>query len=159
EEDMSKVILKALGQLQGAYALNVISKKHPDRLYAARNQAPLVIGVGADAKGNAEYIVASDAVAIVQHTNRLIYLKDGEIAQVSPNGVKIMNMQGETVEPVIETISTDPLTIDKKGYKHFMLKEIYEQPDVVRNSLTGRLQSIQQPVWVLGENAAEHDRF
>jgi glucosamine--fructose-6-phosphate aminotransferase (isomerizing) len=151
ETDFCKVILKALTKLDGAYALSVISKKHPNCLYAARHQAPLVIGVGKDVNGNPEYVVASDAVAIVQHTNKLIYLKDGEIAEISPNGLRLMNFKGEIVEPVIETISTDPLTIDKKGYKHFMLKEIYEQPDIVRNSLSGRLQSIHQPIWLLGD--------
>jgi glucosamine--fructose-6-phosphate aminotransferase (isomerizing) len=151
ETDFCKVILKALTKLDGAYALSVISKKHPNCLYAARHQAPLVIGVGKDVNGNPEYVVASDAVAIVQHTNKLIYLKDGEIAEISPNGLRLMNFKGEIVEPVIETISTDPLTIDKKGYKHFMLKEIYEQPDIVRNSLSGRLRSIHQPIWLLGD--------
>lgn len=159
EADFGKVILKALSKLQGAYALTVISKKHPDRLYAARNQAPLVVGVGQDADGHPEYIVASDAVAIVQHTNQLIYLKDGEIAEISPNGVRIVNLEGQVVEPVLETISTDPLTIDKKGYKHFMLKEIYEQPDVVRNSLTGRLQSVHQPIWLVGNTPEKQAAF
>lgn len=159
ETDFCKVILKALDKLQGAYALTVISKKHPNHLYAARHQAPLVVGVGKDANGNDEYIVASDAVAIVNHTNRLIYLKDGEIVEISPKGLRIMNLQGEMVEPVIETISTDPLTIDKKGYKHFMLKEIYEQPDVVRNSLTGRLQSVHQPIWILGDTPEAEQKF
>lgn len=159
EPDFSKVILKALDKLQGAYALTVISKKHPDKLYAARNQAPLIIGVGQDAKGNPEYLVASDAVAIVSHTNRLIYLKDGEIAEISPDGVKLMNLAGKVLEPVIETISADPLTIDKKGYKHFMLKEIYEQPDVVRNSLSGRLTSVHQPIWLLGNTEEAQAKF
>ncbi|MCE3236719.1 MAG: hypothetical protein K0Q50_2910, partial [Vampirovibrio sp.] len=159
EPDFCKVMLKALDKLQGAYALNVISKKHPNHLYAARNQAPLVIGVGQDANGNPEFIVASDAVAIVQHTNKLIYLKDGEIAEITPTSIRIMNLQGDVVEPVIETISTDPLTIDKKGYKHFMLKEIYEQPDVIRNSLTGRLQSVHQPIWLLGDTPEQEEKF
>jgi glutamine---fructose-6-phosphate transaminase (isomerizing) len=159
EPDFSNVILKALNKLQGAYALTVISKKHPNHLYAARNQAPLVIGVGQDANGNPEYLVASDAVAIVQHTNRLIYLKDGEIAEITPKGIRLMNNEGREIEPVIETISTDLLTIDKKGYKHFMLKEIYEQPDVVRNSLTGRLQSIHQPIWLLGNSPEVETKF
>lgn len=156
EPDFAKVILKALGKLKGAYALTAISKKHPDHLYAARNQAPLVIGVGdEDAQGRREFLVASDAVAIIQHTNKLIYLKDGEIAEITPSGIHLMDINGKVIEPIIETVSTDPLTIDKKGYKHFMLKEIYEQPDVVRNSLTGRLQSVHQPIWLLGEAAQE----
>jgi glucosamine--fructose-6-phosphate aminotransferase (isomerizing) len=159
EPDFCKVILKALNKLKGAYALTVISKQHPNHLYAARNQAPLVIGVGQDANGNSEYLVASDAVAIVQHTNKLIYLKDGEIAELTPKGIRLMNTEGEIIEPIIETISTDPLTIDKKGFKHFMLKEIYEQPDVVRNSLTGRLQSVHQPIWLLGNTPEAETKF
>lgn len=146
EPDFGKAVLKALARLKGAYALTVISRQYPERLYAARNQAPLVIGVGKDDAGNAEYIVASDAVAIVPHTNRLIYLKDGEIAEIGPEGIRITRLDGERVEPIIETVSADPLTIDKKGYKHFMLKEIHEQPDVVRHSLSGRLQSVHLPV-------------
>jgi glutamine---fructose-6-phosphate transaminase (isomerizing) len=146
EADFGKVVLKALARLKGAYALTVISRKYPDRLYAARNQAPLVIGVGEDASGKPEYVVASDAVAIVPHTNRLIYLKDGEIAEISPAGLRIVRLDGERVEPIIETVSADPLTIDKKGYKHFMLKEIHEQPDVVRHSLSGRLLSTRLPI-------------
>jgi glucosamine--fructose-6-phosphate aminotransferase (isomerizing) len=146
EPDFGHVVLKALARLKGAYALTVISRRYPDRLYAARNQAPLVIGVGEDGTGRPEYIVASDAVAIVPHTNRLIYLKDGEIAEIGPDGVRITRLDGTRVEPVIETVSADPLTIDKKGYKHFMLKEIHEQPDVVRHSLSGRLQSVHLPV-------------
>jgi glucosamine--fructose-6-phosphate aminotransferase (isomerizing) len=159
EPDFSKVVLKALTMVKGAYALSVINKKVPDRLYAARNQAPLVVGVGKDVNGNPEYFVASDAVALAQHTNQLIFLRDGEIVEISPEGVSITNLAGEKIEPVIETISTDPLSIDKKGYKHFMLKEIYEQPDVVRNSLTGRLQSIHQPIWLLGETEEKQKAF
>ena len=154
-----KVIQKALGKIHGAFALNVISKRHPDKLYAARHQAPLVIGVGEDSDGKPEYMVASDAVAIVQHTNRIIFLKDGEIAEISKEGIRLMDFAGKVIEPVIETISTDPLTIDKKGYKHFMLKEIYEQPDVVRNSLGGRLLGVQQPISILGKTPDEVAAF
>ncbi|MEM0950999.1 MAG: glutamine--fructose-6-phosphate transaminase (isomerizing) [Cyanobacteria bacterium P01_H01_bin.74] len=154
EPNFMAVIRKALQKLDGAYALGVISQKTPDHLYAARHQAPLVVGIGEDEAGKPEYIIASDAVAIVKHTNKLIYLKDGEIAKITPEGLSIVNMDGDTIDPVIETISTDPLTIDKKGYKHFMLKEIYEQPDVLRNALTGRLQSIHQPIWLLENQEA-----
>ncbi len=159
ETDFSKVILKALTRLHGAYALAVISKRHPNHLYAARNQAPLAIGIGQDAAGKPEYYVTSDVVAIVKHTNQFIYLKDGQIAEMSPEGIRIFDFDGNIVTPVIETISPDPLTIDKKGYKHFMLKEIYEQPDVVRNSLTGRLQSIHQPIWLVGNTPEEEATF
>jgi glucosamine--fructose-6-phosphate aminotransferase (isomerizing) len=146
EKDIRKVLLSALARLKGAYALAVISRNMPDHIFAVRNQAPLLIGLGQDANGKPEYIVASDAVAIVPHTNRLVYLKDGEVASMGPEGLHITRLDGTVVEPIIEIVSADPLTIDKKGYKHFMMKEIHEQPDVIRQSLSGRLVSVHQPI-------------
>jgi len=150
EADMRKVLLKAVARLKGAYALAVISRKSPDSLYAVRNQAPLLIGLSEDAHGKPEYIVASDAVAIVPHTNKLIYLKDGEVAEMGPNGIQITTLDGAPIELKIEVVSADPLMIDKKGYKHFMMKEIHEQPDVLRQSLSGRLNGSKQPVDLSG---------
>ena len=153
EKDFSKVIQKALQKIRGAYALGMISKDHPGHLYAVRNQAPLVVGVG-----DGEYMLASDAVALAQHNiGKIIYLKDREIAEISPDGVKIWTVEGKPVRPKMETLSMGPLQIDKKGFKHFMLKEIFEQPDVVRNSLASRLISAQQPIqlWSREEDKAK----
>ncbi|MBX2860863.1 MAG: glutamine--fructose-6-phosphate transaminase (isomerizing) [Vampirovibrio sp.] len=136
-----QVLQQALKQLKGAYALTLASRDNPDRLYAVRNHAPLVIGVGSE-----EYLVASDAVAVASHHNKIIYLKDREIAEISPEGVRIFNLDGEEVQPIIEPLNIGPLQIDKKGFKHFMMKEIHEQPDVVRNSLAGRLVGVDQPI-------------
>jgi glucosamine--fructose-6-phosphate aminotransferase (isomerizing) len=140
-EDFLQTVCQALGDLQGAFALTIINRNHPDRLYAVRNHAPLVIGVG-----DGETLIASDTVAVAKYTNRIIYLKDREIAEISPEGIRMMTMDGQIIEPHIETIQTGPLMIDKKGFKHFMLKEIHEQPDVLRNSLMGRLLSADRPV-------------
>jgi glucosamine--fructose-6-phosphate aminotransferase (isomerizing) len=150
ESDMRKVLLKAVARLKGAYALAVISRKSPDSLYAVRNQAPLLIGLSEDTNGKPEYIVASDAVAIVPHTNKLIYLKDGEVAEMGPNGIQITTLDGTPIDFKVEIVSADPLLIDKKGYKHFMMKEIHEQPDVLRQSLSGRLNGSKQPVDLSG---------
>lgn len=141
ESDFIKIIQQALHKIRGAYALSIISKKHPDRLYAVRNHAPLVVGLGQN-----EFYTASDAVALINHTNQFIYLKDNEIAELTPQGVRVFDINGVEVEPKIEVLNVGPLQIDKKGYKHFMLKEIYEQPDVVRNSLQGRLLSADAPI-------------
>jgi glucosamine--fructose-6-phosphate aminotransferase (isomerizing) len=145
--DFFSIMRQALNKLKGAYALAVISRRNPDKLYAVRSHAPLVIGVG-----ESEYMVASDVVAVAEHTNKIIYLKDREIAEISPESVRIVTLSGETITPVVEQISTGPLMIDKKGFKHFMLKEIHEQPDVVRNSLAGRLLGADQPIALLPES-------
>lgn len=130
-------------QLTGAYALTVMHHGSPERLFATRQQAPLVVGIGLN---NDEFWVASDVVALVAYTNKVLYLEDGQLVELSPDGLKLYGADGQPVTPRVETIVTGPLTIDKKGYKHFMLKEIYEQPDVVRNALSGRLATADAPV-------------
>lgn len=143
-DDFLQVMQAATRRLKGAYALTVISRKNPDKLYAVRNQAPLVIGIG-----EGETLVASDAVAFAQYTDRVIYLKDHQIAEISPEGVRVFDLDGNPVDARIEVLETGPLMVDKKGFKHFMLKEIFEQPDVIRNSLSGRLLAADQPVQLL----------
>lgn len=160
EPDFLAVIRKALKRLKGAYALSIINKNEPHKLYAVRNQAPLIVGVGTG-ETVGEFIVASDAVAIVQHTDQLIYIKDNEIVELSPGKMSISDLDGNPITPVIEQVSIGPLQIDKKGYKHFMLKEIYEQPDVVRNSLSGRLVAANMPIRLFGhadeDSTGKHD--
>ena len=135
-------------RLHGAYALTMMHKQAPGKLYVARQQAPLVIGVGQQG----EYWVASDVVALVSYTNQIIYLEDGQYAELSQEeGVKLFDAENQAIAPKIHTIQTGPLTIDKKGYKHFMLKEIYEQPDVVRNALLERITSEASPVFIAND--------
>lgn len=141
-DDLLETVREAVGHLRGAYALALMFKKFPDRMIAVRQHAPLVIGVSEQG----EYLISSDAVAIAHITQRIIFLKDREIAEITPKGVRIITTSGDPVSPVIEDIQQGPLFIDKKGYKHFMLKEIYEQPDVVRLALSGRLVSAETPV-------------
>ena len=138
-----EILRQTKHQLTGAYALTVMYQGSPERLFATRQQAPLVVGIGLN---NDEFWVASDVVALVAYTNRVLYLEDGQLVELSPEGLKLYDANGQEIAPRVETIVTGPLTIDKKGYKHFMLKEIYEQPDVVRNALSGRLSSVDAPI-------------
>ncbi len=149
-EQFRTVIQATLNKLIGAYALSIINKKFPEHLFAIRNHAPLVIG-----KGENEYLVASDAVAIISHTQHLLFLKDKEIAEITPEGIRLTDIDGTPIEPIIEHVNLGPLQIDKKGFKHFMLKEIHEQPDVVRNSLSGRLISAECPIRLLPSEAED----
>ena len=144
------IIETTLKKLVGAYALSIIHKNFPNHLFAVRNHAPLVIGESeTETENNAktkEYFVASDAVAIAGHTQHILFLKDQEIAEITTDGIALTDLNGTPVDAVLERIDMGPLQIDKKGFKHFMLKEIHEQPDVVRNSLSGRLVSTDRPI-------------
>ncbi|MDX2085149.1 MAG: glutamine--fructose-6-phosphate transaminase (isomerizing) [Candidatus Melainabacteria bacterium] len=154
EIDFLETIRRAFSQLRGAYALTIANRKFPDRLYVVRNHAPLVIGVG-----DQEYMVASDSVAVSSVVDRVVYLKDREIAEISPQGIRLMTLDGVLLEPRVDVLQSGPLLIDKKGFKHFMLKEIYEQPDVLRNSLSGRLLSADHPVQLFDESDSVMERL
>jgi len=134
EGDLGRAVRKALKGVVGAYGLAVISSDDPDKLVVARNGSPLIIGVGDD-----EYIVASDVSAIVDHTRQVIYLKDKEISVLSRDTLTTMTINKEPVTPEVEEILWDIDTIEKGGFPHFMLKEIYEQPETIRNAMRGRL--------------------
>lgn len=142
EQDFLRAFQEGLHKLNGAYALCVLNKNTPNKLYVARNQAPLVIGVGEEG----ECFVASDTVALAPYTSKFIFLKDGQYAELSEEGIKLFNLDGTSIQPHVEVLQMQAMQIDKRGFKHFMLKEIHEQPDVVRNSLMGRLLSTEAPV-------------
>ncbi|UCE18015.1 MAG: glutamine--fructose-6-phosphate transaminase (isomerizing) [Gemmatimonadota bacterium] len=134
EGDLTRAVRKALKGVVGAYGLAVICSDDPSKVVVARNGSPLVIGIG-----DGEYIVASDVSAIVDHTRQVIYLKDREISVIERDTFQTMTIDKEPVTPEIEEILWDIDTIEKGGFPHFMLKEIYEQPETVRNTLRGRL--------------------
>jgi glutamine---fructose-6-phosphate transaminase (isomerizing) len=159
ESDFKQVIAKAIARMRGAYALVIINKQLPNQLFAVRHQAPLVIGLGKQAPNANEFWVASDAVAIAKHTQKIIYLKDHEIAALSVDGLVLTTLEGQPVQPVVEVINSDPLTVDKKGFKHFMMKEIHEQPDVVRNSLANRLLGAELPIQLFPKTSAMQVAF
>jgi len=131
---LEEAVRLALKRIQGTYGLAVASKDEPDKIVVARNSSPLLIGIGDD-----EYIIASDTAAVVTRTKKVIYLDDGEMALISPQDFRIFNLDKRKVEKEINHIDWDIDKAQKKGFKHFMLKEIFEQPDAIENSLRGRL--------------------
>jgi glucosamine--fructose-6-phosphate aminotransferase (isomerizing) len=131
---LEEAVRLALKKVQGTYALAVVSTDEPEKIVVARNSSPLLIGVGQD-----EYIVASDAAAIVTHTKKVIYLDDGEIGVITPEGFRIFTLDKRGVEKPINHIDWDITQAQKNGFAHFMLKEIFEQPEAIENSLRGRL--------------------
>jgi len=134
-------VRNSVKKLQGAYAICVMHKDAPDVIVGARKHAPMLIGVG-----EGENFIASDTPAIIEYTKRTIYLDDNEIAVVTKDNIKITDINGTEVIKRVETLPWEPVALSKLGYKHFMLKEIHEQPDVIRNVLNGKLYDIDAPV-------------
>ena len=126
----------ALSQVVGAYALVVIDKKNPGRLIAARKSSPLVIGIGEDGA----YYVASDATPIISHTKNVVYLEDEEVASLDvESGLRIRTISNDIITPEVHALEIELESIEKGGYEHFMLKEIFEQPQSIRDSIRGRI--------------------
>lgn len=143
DNNLKEAVTKALSQLHGSYAVGVISSHTPDYIIAARHFSPLVVGVGKD-----EYFLASDIPAILDHTNKEIILNDDELVEIRPNGIEVTNLNiGQHVDKDIEKINWSPAQAEKGGYPHYMLKEIYEQPAVIKESLQAYI------------NFKEDDRF
>ncbi|WP_414566212.1 MULTISPECIES: glutamine--fructose-6-phosphate transaminase (isomerizing) [unclassified Anabaena] len=125
-----EAVRQAVNYLKGAFAIAVISADYPDELIAVRQQAPLVIGFG-----QGEFFCASDTPAIVAYTRAVLPLENGEVARLTPLGAEIYNFAGDRLKKQIRMLTLSPTMVEKQGFKHFMLKEIYEQPGVVRASL------------------------
>ncbi len=124
----------ALRQVRGAYGLAVVSRNEPDRLVVARHDAPLVIGIG-----DGETLCGSDIPALLAHTRDMIFLEDGELAELTATGVRIERLDGTVVDRAPKRIDWNPLQAEKSGFKHFMLKEIFEQPRAVEDTIRGRI--------------------
>src|SRR3989338_6629119 len=133
--DIKEATLKALKEVDGAYALGIICSDEPDKLIAARNESPLVIGVG---KG--ENYIASDVPAILEYTKKVIYLDSGEIAVLQKDRVEVFGIDGNKKAKKAEMIEWNAEQAQKQGFKHFMLKEIFEQPQVITETINGRLE-------------------
>ena len=134
--DLFDAVRAALSQVVGAYALVVIDKANPGRLIAARKSSPLVIGIGAEGS----YYVASDATPIVGHTKNVVYLEDEEVACLDlEEGLRIRTISNDIITPEVHALEMELESIEKGGYEHFMLKEIFEQPQSIRDSIRGRI--------------------
>lgn len=133
--NIEDAVIKALNNLEGTFGLLIIHRDE-EKIIAARRGSPLIIGLGKN-----ETIVASDAVAILSHTKRVVYLQDNEISIIDKDGFAIKNLAGKKVDKKVQEIKWNIDEIEKKGYKHFMLKEIFEQPEAVANTLRGRIKN------------------
>jgi len=131
---LEEAVRRAVARLTGAFAIGVLSAHEPDKLVAARMGPPAVLGIG-----EGEYFLASDVPGILHHTRLIHFLQDGEIATLTTSGIKLMDFQRSVLELKPQRITWDPIQAEKAGYKHFMLKEINEQPRAVRDTTLGRV--------------------
>jgi glutamine---fructose-6-phosphate transaminase (isomerizing) len=129
-----EAVRKTLKDLRGIYSLVFLSAKDPQKLIAARIGPPSVIGLG-----EGEYFVASDIPALLEHTRKIFFLADGDVAVLSRDGVRVTDLDGKPVDRPAHTVTWDPIMAEKGGYKHFMQKEIFEQPRAVRDTMLGRI--------------------
>ena len=143
--DLTEAVRLATKEIEGAYALAVMHQDVKNTIVATRRNAPLLVGIGKD-----EYYVASDVPAIIKYTKQAMYLDDNQIVTLTPSSIKLIDIDNNDLPQKIETLPWEPVALSKMGYKHFMLKEIHEQPDVVRNVLGGKLRAIDEKV-VLNE--------
>ncbi len=134
EGRLEDAVRRALAEVEGIYALVLLSKDEPQKLVAARRGPPLVIGLG-----DGERFVASDIPALLPYTRDFVFLDDGDVVTVTPNALEITDLHGARVERAVQRIAWDPVQAEKGGYRHFMLKEIHEQPRAVRDTLLGRI--------------------
>jgi len=150
--NLEQATRKAIRQIKGSYAIAVMSQDEQEKLVAARNGSPLVIGIGDN-----EYYTASDIPALLNHTNKVIYLDDQEIATISYNQLSLSDSKGKTIQKEPQTILWTSQDVEKSGYAHYMLKEIHEQPTVLRQTTQKRISDTDG--WVYFKELDKHEQF
>lgn len=143
-KDLEGAVVSALRRVTGAYAIAVVDKENPDKIVVARKSSPLVVGIGEDHK---EFFLASDALPIVEYTKQMLYLNDGEVALLKVGQkMEIHTLDNEDVDPKIKEVDVNLDTLEKGGYEHFMLKEIYDQPRCISDCIRGRLLADEKKI-------------
>jgi glucosamine--fructose-6-phosphate aminotransferase (isomerizing) len=150
--DLEEAVAAALREVDGAYGIAVVCADEPDVLVAARKGSPLIVGVG-----EGEWFVASDASALLEHTRSVIYLDDGEMVVLNRQGYRVRDLQVRVISKAVNQIEWDLETIERGGYEHFMLKEIFEQPESLANTLRGHLLDEEGTSRVSGINLSDED--
>ena len=154
--DLEGAVVSALRRVTGAYAIAVVDKENPDKIVVARKSSPLVVGIGEDHK---EFFLASDALPIVEYTKQMVYLNDGEVALLKVGQkMEIHTLDNEDVDPKIKEVDVNLDTLEKGGYEHFMLKEIYDQPRCISDCIRGRLLADENKI-VLSAINQHRDRL
>ena len=133
--DLKTAVLKALAKIEGTFGLAVICSEEPGTLIGARRGSPLILGIGT----NSEFFLASDVSAIINYTQKVVYLDDNDVVEIKGGAYSIVNMNSHEVQRDVQDVEFDADAIAKGGFAHFMLKEIFEQPEVLRNTMRGRL--------------------
>ena len=133
--DMKAAVLKALAQIEGTFGLGIICSEQPGTLIGARRGSPLILGIGNDG----DFFLASDVSAIISHTQKVVYLDDNDVVEIKDGSYSIFNMNRNEVQREVKDVEFDADAVAKGGFPHFMLKEIFEQPEVLRNTMRGRL--------------------
>lgn len=155
-KDLEGAVVSALRRVTGAYAIAVVDKENPDKIVVARKSSPLVVGIGEDHK---EFFLASDALPIVENTKQMVYLNDGEVALLKVGQkMEIHTLDNEDVDPKIKEVDVNLDTLEKGGYEHFMLKEIYDQPRCISDCIRGRLLADEKKI-VLSAINQHRDRL
>ena len=155
-KDLEGAVVSALRRVTGAYAIAVVDKEYPDKIVVARKSSPLVVGIGEDHK---EFFLASDALPIVEYTKQMVYLNDGEVALLKVGQkMEIHTLDNEDVDPKIKEVDVNLDTLEKGGYEHFMLKEIYDQPRCISDCIRGRLLADEKKI-VLSAISQHRDRL